>query len=75
MLSPYNLCTQGIMSCDLKTTVVTWRSKQEFVQTMRTELGTQGGFSMPEFYWRISREEMSRGKFYSRIDRLDWEDM
>lgn len=49
--------------------------KQEFVQTMRTELGTQGGFSMPEFYWRISREEMSRGKFYSRIDRLNWEDM
>lgn len=49
--------------------------EQEFVQTMRTELGTQGGFSMPEFYWRISREEMSRGKFYSRIDRLDWEDM
>lgn len=50
-------------------------NKQEFVQTMRTELGTQGGFSMPEFYWRISREEMSRGKFYSRIDRLDWDDM
>ncbi|CAM9113656.1 unnamed protein product [Pylaiella littoralis] len=48
---------------------------EEFVQTMRTELGTQGGFSMPEFYWRISREEMSRGKFYSRIDRLNWDDM
>eukprot|EP00903_Cladosiphon_okamuranus_P009090 g8688.t2 len=55
--------------------LITITHDEEFVQTMRTELGTQGGFSMPEFYWRISREEMSRGKFYSRIDRLDWEDM
>ncbi|CAM9695145.1 unnamed protein product [Ascophyllum nodosum] len=55
--------------------LVTITHDEDFVQTMRTELGTQGGFSMPEFYWRISREEMKRGKFYSRIDRLDWEDM
>ncbi|CAM9978392.1 unnamed protein product [Ectocarpus sp. 12 AP-2014] len=55
--------------------LITITHDEEFVQTMRTELGTQGGFSMPEFYWRISREEVSRGKFYSRIDRLDWEDM
>eukprot|EP00752_Nemacystus_decipiens_P005268 g4778.t1 len=41
--------------------LITITHDEEFVQTMRTELGTQGGFSMPEFYWRISREEISNG--------------
>ncbi len=55
---------------------------------MSTELSGTSDFSLPEFYFRISREEADNGggggggrggagsgKFFSRIDRIRWEDM
>ena len=43
---------------------------EEFIATLRNELAAQAGVSMPEHYWRISRENL-RGKHSSRIDKID----
>ena len=43
---------------------------EEFIATLRTEMAAQAGASMPEHYWRISREEVGQGKFYSKIDKI-----
>ena len=43
---------------------------EEFIATLRTEMAAQAGSSMPEHYWRISREEVGQGKFYSKIDKI-----
>ena len=49
---------------------------QEFVQLMRNELSSLNTFSLPEYYFRISRqEEGNTGKFFSHIERIPWEDM
>ena len=34
------------------------------------KLAAQAGVSMPEHYWRISREAI-QGKHFSRIDKID----
>eukprot|EP01041_Mallomonas_annulata_P001590 gene1590-3071_t len=49
---------------------------EDFVQLMRTELSSLSSFSLPEYYFRVSRqEEGNSGKFFSRIERIPWEDM
>ena len=49
---------------------------QDFVQLMRTELSSLSSFSLPEYYFRVSRqEEGNTGKYFSKIDRIPWEDM
>lgn len=50
---------------------------QDFVRMMGTELSSIANFSLPEYYFRISREEddVHVGKFFSKIERLRWEDM
>jgi len=48
---------------------------EEFVAMMRNELATQVGFSMPEYFYRISREELHPGRFYSKIERNDWAEL
>lgn len=46
---------------------------------MHTELagGTALAFALPEYYFRVSREELAEapGRFFSRLDRLRWEEM
>jgi hypothetical protein len=43
---------------------------------MNNELSGTSAISLPEFYFRVSREEEGEsGRFFSRIDRVRWEDM
>ncbi|TYZ58455.1 hypothetical protein PybrP1_007973 [[Pythium] brassicae (nom. inval.)] len=45
---------------------------EEFVQMLgRTQAMDN---SSPEYYWRISREELGNNRFYSKIDRREWRD-
>jgi len=48
---------------------------EDFVAIMKTELASQTGFSMPEKYFQVRREEAADGKFYSKIDAIDWEEL
>ena len=48
---------------------------EDFVVMMKNELATQTNVSMPEKYFQIRREEGSDGKFYSKIDAIDWEEL
>ena len=67
---------------------------QDFVRMMGTELAASSDFSLPEYYFRVSREEddgngavvvqqrgnqgaagVGSGRFFSRIDRIRWDDM
>jgi len=47
----------------------------DFVSMMKTELASQSGFDMPEKYFLVRREEGTDGKFYSKIDGIDWEEL
>jgi len=38
---------------------------------MKEQLSTQAGASMPEYYWRIQREE-ENGRFFSKIVQMPW---
>jgi hypothetical protein len=49
---------------------------QEFVKLMGNELSSSADFNLPEFYFRVYRqEEGNSGKFFSHIERVPWEDM
>jgi len=48
---------------------------EDFVSMMKTELASQSGFAMPEKYFQVRREEGVDGKFYSKIDAVDWDDL
>jgi DNA repair protein RAD50 len=48
---------------------------EEFVSMMKTELSTQTGFSMPEKYFQVRREQAPDGKFYSKISAIDWDEL
>jgi DNA repair protein RAD50 len=48
---------------------------EDFVALMKTELSSQTGFSMPEKYFQVRREEGTDGKYYSKIDAIDWEEL
>ncbi len=50
---------------------------EEFVKLMNTELAANSDFSMPEYYFKVSREEDEEGtgKYFSKIERLYWTDM
>ncbi len=48
---------------------------EEFVVMMKNELSTQSNVSMPEKYFQIRREEGMDGKYYSKIDAIDWEEL
>ena len=50
---------------------------EDFVKLMSNELGTNAEFSLPEYYFRISREESEDipGKFFSHIERLTWQNL
>lgn len=49
---------------------------EEFVQLIRSELSAVTGFSLPEYYFRVSREDVAgNGKYFSHIERIPWEDM
>lgn len=48
---------------------------EEFVSMMKTELSSLTGFSMPEKYFQVRREQGIDGKFYSKIDAVDWDEL
>lgn len=48
---------------------------EDFVTMMKTELSSQTGFNMPEKYFQVRREEGNDGKFYSKIDAIDWDEL
>lgn len=48
---------------------------EEFVLMMKSELSSQSNVSMPEKYFQIRREEGMDGKFYSKVDAIDWEEL
>lgn len=48
---------------------------EDFVIMMKNELSAQAKVSMPEYYHQVRREEGADGKFYSKIDRVDWEEL
>lgn len=48
---------------------------EDFVVMMKNELSTLPNISMPEKYFQIHREEGSDGKYYSKIDAVDWEEL
>lgn len=48
---------------------------EDFVAMMKAEFSSQPGFPMPEKYFQVRREEGSDGKFYSKIDAIDWEEL
>lgn len=47
---------------------------EEFVTMMKTELATLTGFSMPEKYFQVRREQDADGKYYSKINPIDWDE-
>lgn len=48
---------------------------EDFVGIMKTELSSLTGFSMPEKYFKIYREMGPDGKYYSKINPIDWDEM
>jgi DNA repair protein RAD50 len=48
---------------------------EEFVGMMKVELSSMTGFSMPDRYFQVCREEGADGKFYSKINAMDWDDL
>ena len=55
--------------------LVTITHDEEFVNIMKRELSTQTGFSMPEHYFQVSREEGRDGLYYSKISAVSWDDL
>ncbi|KAM3570976.1 hypothetical protein VYU27_006983 [Nannochloropsis oceanica] len=45
---------------------------EDFVDMVKQELSTQAGVSMPEYYWRVSREPAPGGRAYSTIQVCEW---
>lgn len=47
---------------------------EEFVTLLNTELSaiSRGDFSMPEKFYKVIREQAHDGKYYSKINALDW---
>jgi hypothetical protein len=57
-------------------TIPTCCCPQEFVKLMGNELSSSADFNLPEYYFRVFRqEEGNSGKFFSHIERVPWEDM
>ena len=46
---------------------------EDFVSIMRDELAKKSGFDMPEKFFQVRREEGADGKFYSKVDKIDWD--
>eukprot|EP01036_Dinobryon_divergens_P029229 gene29229-38297_t len=49
---------------------------EDFVKLMNEELSSSADFTLPEYYFRVCRqEEGNSGKFFSQIERVKWEEM
>ena len=52
---------------------------EDFVKLMSMELAANSEFSLPEYYFRVSREEDDdgggSGRYFSHIERILWSDM
>lgn len=49
--------------------------EEHLLSMIKDELSTQTGFSMPEKYFQVRREEASDGKYYSKIDAVSWDEL
>lgn len=47
----------------------------EFVMFIKNELSTHTGFTMPEKYFHVFREEGNDGTHYSKINAIDWDNL
>ena len=47
------------------------------MRLLSNELSMLTDFALPEYYFRVFREEdeAGSGRFFSRIERIDWADM
>lgn len=48
---------------------------EDFVAIMKTELSSMTGFSMPEKYFEVVREQATDGKYYSKVHAKDWDEL
>ena len=55
--------------------LITITHDEDFVRMMKNELSTMTGFSMPEKYFQVRREEATDGKHYSKIEAIDWDEL
>lgn len=56
--------------------LITITHDEDFVQSMRTELASNKDFNLPEYYFRVYRQEDGHtGRYFSHIERIPWEDM
>ena len=46
-----------------------------FISMMKDELSSQTGFSMPEKYFHVRREQASDQKYYSKIEAINWDEL
>lgn len=51
------------------------RHHLDFIRKLKLELMSLSGFSMPEKYFSLCREQATDGKYYSKIKPLGWEDL
>lgn len=48
---------------------------EDFVTMMKEQLSLLSGISMPENYFQVRREKGIDGKYYSKIDSVDWDEL
>lgn len=50
---------------------------EDFVRMMNTEMSAVTDFSLPEYFFRVKRVEdlVHRGKYFSCIERVSWQDI
>jgi DNA repair protein RAD50 len=48
---------------------------EDFVSMMKMELSSLTGFSLPEKYFEVTREQGPDGKYYSKIHAVDWDQL
>jgi len=66
----------NLNSCSLDCVAVLLITHDEdFVCMMKTELSSLTGFSMPDKYFEVCREQAADGKYYSKIHARDWEEL
>mmetsp|Transcript_28982 Transcript_28982/g.93444 ORF Transcript_28982/g.93444 Transcript_28982/m.93444 type:complete len:94 (+) Transcript_28982:699-980(+) len=48
---------------------------EDFIAAIRQELIVTAKTSMPDFFWRVSRERHKNGMYYSKLSQVDIEEL